>query len=123
MARPAKYKTPEQMQEIIDRYFVDCAENRVAVTLAGLAYALGMTTQALRDYGKKDRFLCTVKDARQYVEATVEALLLSGNHAAGAIFWLKNNAGWKDAQQVNMDHSGTVAIAAQLSEALQRGEP
>ena len=106
--RPPKYRNPEEMQVIIDRYFAECAGNKTPVTMAGLAYALGMTTRALLEYAKKDKFLPTIKEARQFVESSVETLLLSGNHAAGAIFWLKNNAGWKD--KVETEHSGTLTL-------------
>ena len=97
--RPPKYDTHEEMQEIIDAYFVKCdilEDNKPLAfpSMAGLAYELGMTTQALRDYAKKDEFLCTVKEARQRVEMAWEQRLLSPG--SGPIFWLKNNAGWKD---------------------------
>jgi len=93
--RPPMYDTPEQMQEVIDAYFERCKTEKLFPTMSGLAYELRFTTQALRDYEKKDEFLCTVKRAKQFVEMAWEQALLSGK-GSGPIFWLKNNAGWKD---------------------------
>lgn len=117
--RPPKYDTPEQMQEIIDLYFLACRYNQLGEEdellkdlsddqirmvksveelnpiISGLAYVLDMTTQALRDYEKKDEFLCTIKKAKQKVEMNLEQRL-AGNAVTGSIFSLKNNFGWKD---------------------------
>lgn len=106
LGRPPKYKTPEEMQVVIDEYF-DGLDGEIA-TMAGLALELDMTTQALRDYAKKDAFLCTVKKARQRVENAWERHLTKGG--AGPIFWLKNNAGWKDKKE--HDVSGNLNVTA-----------
>lgn len=117
VGRPPKYKTPEEMQVVIDEYFAEC-DNRlkeihtkegdsVAVcipepyTMSGLAYALDMSRQALLEYNKKDQFLVTIKRARARVERDVERRLLEGTvGAAGPIFNLKNNFGWKDKSEI-----------------------
>jgi hypothetical protein len=122
--RPPKFETPELMQEVIDLYFLACrvhkeqaldigpAEARfndltddqlaivndiedVAPIISGLAYTLGMSTEALRNYEHKDEFVATVKRAKQRVEMGLEQRL-AGNAVAGPIFSLKNNFGWKD---------------------------
>lgn len=88
------YETPEEMQEIIEKYFKKCEDKEEHPTMSGMAYALEFTTQALRDYEKKDKFLCTIRRAKQLVEMAWEQKLLTPG--SGPIFWLKNNAGWKD---------------------------
>jgi hypothetical protein len=102
--RPPKYHTPEDMQKDIDAYFEECEDESKHMTISGLAYALDMTTQALRGYEDKDEFLSTVKKAKQFVEMYVEQILMSGNATAGTIFWLKNNAGWKDKTETSNTH-------------------
>ena len=97
--RPPIFDNPEQMQEAIDAYFAECAADEVPITVSGLAYALGMTTESLRYYGEKDAFSATVKRAKQKAELSIEQRLLTGQAAAGAIFNLKNNFGWKDKQE------------------------
>jgi hypothetical protein len=118
--RPPKYNTPEEMQEIIDAYFVKCDtveedKNPTFPSMAGLAYELGFTTQALRDYAKKDEFLCTVKEARQRVEMAWEQRLLAPG--SGPIFWLKNNAGWKDKteQELTGKEGGPIQTASVIN--------
>lgn len=106
--RPKKYTDEEVMQKKIDEYFADCRENEEPLTISGLAYALGMTTECLRTYGQSDQFSVTVKRAKQIVERDVEKRLFGAN-ATGSIFWLKNNAGWKDKQDI--EHSGGVHLS------------
>lgn len=124
--RPPIYETPEQMQQVIDEYFAECnphvveyqhfekmkngqyklkttkkISHQVPYTISGLAYALGMSRQALLDYEKKDEFLVTVKRAKARVERFVEeGMLSSSGVVAGHIFNLKNNFGWRDRQEL-----------------------
>lgn len=122
--RPPKYDNPEDMQRIIDLYFIACRRNRhneanpdkeyifketlspedIEVIdmveesiplVSGLAYILGMSTEAFRNYEQKDDFLATVKRAKQRIEISLETRL-AGNAVTGSIFNLKNNFGWKD---------------------------
>ncbi len=78
LGRPLKYKTPEEMQRAVDVYFateafVDIGDNKMyCPTVSGLAYYLGMSTEALRNYGEKDAFLATVKGAKQRMEFELE---------------------------------------------------
>lgn len=129
--RPPKYKTPDDMQRVIDLYFIACRvhqtedESRLIdfsdedllvindvectfPTISGLSYTLGMTTEAFRNYEEKDEFLATVKRAKQRVEISLEQRL-AGNAVAGAIFSLKNNFGWKDKTEQAL--SGGIGIA------------
>jgi hypothetical protein len=100
--RPPKYATPAEMQAVIDAYFAQCnAENPPLIS--GLAYHLDMTTESLRRYGEDDEFSATVKKAKQRVEMAFERNLNS-NGCTGSIFWLKNNAGWKD--QIQQELTG-----------------
>jgi len=118
MGRPPKYETPEEMQRIITLYYLACRVHKedrlellddlndedllvvndiedIVPTISGLAYTLGMSTEAFRNYEQKDDFLATVKRAKQRVEMSLEQRL-AGNAVTGSIFSLKNNFGWKD---------------------------
>lgn len=137
MGRPPKYKTPEEMQDIIDLYFLACRAHRaddaiilevlgerellivndiedVVPTISGLAYTLGMSTEAFRNYEQKDNFLATVKKAKQRVEMSLEQRL-AGNAVTGSIFSLKNNFGWKD--KTETEHSGSFSISMPTKDA------
>lgn len=130
MARPVKYETPEDMQRIIDLYFLACKVNYLndisllddlcdedlcivdliedsRPTVSGLGLALGMTRQSLINYAEKDGFFDTVKAAKQRIEAALEQNLY-GQAVTGTIFNLKNNFGWKD--KTEQEFSGRVAV-------------
>jgi hypothetical protein len=92
--RPPKFKTPEDMQQAIDEYFAQCDDQNPPL-ISGLAYHLDMATESLRRYGENDEFSAVVKKAKQRVEIAVEKKLHS-SACTGSIFWLKNNAGYKD---------------------------
>lgn len=122
VGRPLKYKTVKELQAAIDEYF-DYCDNRVKqvhskegesygisdpepYTMAGLAFALDLSRQALMEYSHKDEFGDAIKKARQKVEKDVERRLMEGKATTGAIFNLKNNFGWKDKTEV--ENSGEI---------------
>ncbi len=130
VGRPLKYSTPEDLQRVVDLYFLACRAKKdesteifndledkdlliinkiedAVPTVSGLAYTLGMTTEALRNYEQKDEFLATVKRAKQRVEMFLEQRLLE-KWAAGPIFNLKNNFGWKD--KIETEHTGGLTV-------------
>ena len=136
VGRPPKYKTVEELQKLIDRYFRSCwtqkldmfgapifikdskgkkTDKKVVVqsrpyTIVGLAIAIGTTRETLLDYEKKDEFSDTIKRAKQMCHGYAEESLYMGKNPTGAIFNLKNNYGWKDKTEVEDKHSGTVVI-------------
>lgn len=117
VGKPLIFKTVEELQAAVDQYFDEC-DNRmkeihtkegeaVAITvpepytMSGLAYALGISRQTLIDYENRDEYVDTIKRARARVERDVERRLLEGTSgAAGPIFNLKNNFGWKDKKEL-----------------------
>ncbi|NTU49504.1 MAG: hypothetical protein HGA87_01175 [Desulfobulbaceae bacterium] len=102
--RPPIFTSAEDMQNAIDSYITECNENNRPYTVMGLALSIGMCRDSLCEYAKKGEFSDTVKRAKAFVQMSVEERLMSGTNATGSIFWLKNNAGWKDMQA--LEHSG-----------------
>lgn len=117
--RPPLYKTPEEMQVIIDEYFQWCDDRAVKIwddakkseimisspapyTMSGLARRLGMSRQTLIDYKNKDEFVDAIKKARDRVEEDIE-IRMNEKHTftPGLIFNAKNNFGWKDKTEVD----------------------
>lgn len=91
VGRPAKYQSVDEMEPLIEQYFQQCD----VPSLSGLALALGFAyRKSLNDYVKKPEFSYALKRAKTRVEAYWESRLYYPN-PRGAIFWLKNNAGWK----------------------------
>lgn len=100
---PVKWETPELMQEAINAYYADCELKERPLTVTGLAYALDLTRKGLIDYANKnDEFGNTIKRAKLLVEKFNEERLYGTGQVTGTIFNLKNNFGWKDAQDVNV---------------------
>lgn len=116
MGRPPLYTNAEELENNISEYF-DWCDNRIQqvydkksgevievinpapYTMSGLAYFLHMDRDSLLNYSKKKDFFGTIKAARDRVAQDVENRLMEGGNAAGAIFNLKNNFGWKDVSQ------------------------
>jgi len=114
MGRPPLYESAEDMQELIDEYFVSVTFEHKETgqvicrpTMSGLAIALGMCRKSLCNYAEKDDFLHTIKAARSKVEQALEQHLYS-NSVAGVIFNLKNNFEWKDKSEV--DNTTTLTV-------------
>lgn len=129
VGRPPKYKTKEEIQEKIDKYFQEC-EGKVLKnddntpfmdkfgnpviygakppTITGLALALGFTSrQALLNYQAKKEFVDTITRAKARVEQYAEERLFDKDGANGAKFSLANNfKGWDNKQEVKV--SGTL---------------
>ena len=112
--RPPLYETPEQMQDIIESYFVsvtyihpDTGQEITRPTMAGLARHLGMDRRSLVNYANKNDFFPTIKEARARVEEALENRLFDPS-PTGVIFNLKNNFGWKDVQDRNISGDLTV---------------
>jgi len=113
--RPAKFDTPEKMQEAIDNYFRKCPDKRNVTTLTGtttlpcptitgLVMHLGFCDrQSFYAYEKKEKFSYTIKKARTKIEQVYETLLRQ-SACTGAIFALKN-LGWKDTKEPLVDNS------------------
>lgn len=128
IGRPPKYSTPEEMQAAIDAYFnegawVQVGDNReFRPTISGLAYALDMSTEALRNYEEKDNFLATVKKAKLRVEMALEERLY-GNSVTGLIFNLKNNFGWKDKTEQELTGKDGGPIKSEVQWVIQPVKP
>ena len=123
VGRPLKYKTVEELQAAIDEYF-DYCDNRLKqvhtkegesygisnpepYTMAGLAYALGMSRQTLIDYKNKDKYLDAIKRGRERVEFDVERRMNDKEtFTPGLIFNAKNNFGWKDKTEQDVTTNG-----------------
>lgn len=115
MARPKLYTSVEDMQKIIDEYFMICDEKEKPYTMSGLAYALDMDRKSLLNYSKDEKFFPTIKKAREKVEQQLEENALMGKaNATFTIFNLKNNYGWVDKQEIENKSQGKVTIINSL---------
>ena len=100
IGRPLKYKTNEELQKAIDDYFKMCDEKEKPYTITGLGLAIGLDRKKMLEYGEREKFSNTIKLAKERVHAYAEEHLYKSGIAAGVIFNLKNNFGWKDKSEV-----------------------
>lgn len=134
--RPPKYKTKEEIQEKIDKYFESCYKPvRVLIkdsskyitltdengniikeqyrpfTVTGLADALDMTRQSLLNYSEKDEFFDTIMRAKRKCELYAEERLFDKDGANGAKFSLANNfESWKDKKDVDANVNTEIKV-------------
>jgi len=95
--RPLKFKTPEDLEEMVDGYFTNCDLEKKPYTITGLALWLDTSRETLLDYQERPEFSDTIKRAKGKCENWVEeGALMNKINATAAIFNLKNNYGWKD---------------------------
>lgn len=126
VGRPPKYKSVEEIQEKIAKYFNECVgtpltdddgkpvRNKLGYpimigerppTITGLALALGFTSrQALLNYQAKKEFVDTITRAKSRVEQYTEERLFDKDGTSGAQFSLRNNfKGWNELEEKKME--------------------
>ena len=134
--RPPKYKTKEEMQEKIDKYFESCFkpvrvlikdtnkyttltdENGKVIkeqyrpfTVTGLADALDMSRETLLRYGENEEFSDTIMRAKRKCELYAEERLFDKEGNKGAIFSLSNNfAEWKNKQDIDANVNTEIKV-------------
>ena len=108
VGRPMKFKTVKELKDKCDAFFAQREAEGKPYTITGLALALGTTRETLCDYGEKDDYSDTIKEAKAKCQDYAEQRLYMGGPAAGPIFALKN-FGWSDKQEI--DHTGKVSLS------------
>lgn len=117
VGRPKKFKSAEELQKAIDKYFAECELVGDPYTVSGLAYALDTNRQTLVNYGEDEEFFDTIKRAKAKIEAFNEKMLYSKDvPTAGVIFNLKNNYDWKEKQEIEADVKNDVTINIELAD-------
>jgi len=118
-----RYKTPEQMDKVVDDYVATCQINDEPLTLTGLALHLGFASrEALNYYTKFPEFVDSVKRARTLVEHQYEKNLSNrGTSPVGSIFALKN-FGWKDKYEVDPSDDFVDALFELVDKNKNKGE-
>lgn len=99
-----RYKTPEELENNVAMYILNCKKNKKPLTLSGLALFLGLSTQTLRNYEKDYKgteYAEIIKQAKQAIEAFTEESLFDNRTCSGAKFSLQNNFGWAERQNTS----------------------
>lgn len=108
------YRHVDTLTADIDAYISSCDQAARLPTITGLAVWLGVDEVTLRDWESArirtrdghelehyHKRASVLKSARAAIIDRWQARLAGGGQGAGAIFWLKNVAGWKDEVQIS----------------------
>lgn len=93
-----KWKTVDEVQPLIDKYFQETPKEEWTIT--GLALALDTSRNTLCEYEWNDEFSNAIKKAKQMVEHSYE-IDLKKSGRTGTIFALKN-FDWKDKTETEL---------------------
>lgn len=102
--RPLAYETAEDIIEKGFEFFEWCQWSRKGkITSAGLRMYLGISRKTYHNYSKRPDFLHAITYLEDTLEDFNELKLGWAGSTQGAIFWLKNKAGWKDETDQNIN--------------------
>jgi hypothetical protein len=122
MVRPVKY-TVEELEKKVNKYFASKAaeakkgkKKLIYTGILDLCRFLDITWDTWENYRNRPVYSDITKRAETKIRANwIEQLFFPGRNAAGAMFWLKNNAGWADKQEIQ--HTRQIEVhAAQLDQ-------
>jgi hypothetical protein len=107
--RPRLFKSPEELEAAIIKYFNGCIKKKKNPGICALALALGFETkQSIYDCEKIPEFSYLIKRARLCVESSYESRLNTIS-PTGAIFALKN-MGWHDKSETLHTFPETIKV-------------
>lgn len=116
IGRPKIYETPEQMEEVLNKYFLERENECKPLTIESMCVALGMDRSTLLTYGRDEshkEFHNTIKRAKDIVLSDLwdRAIMNEGNVTA-CIFNFKNNYNYADKteQEVTSNNITTVVL-------------
>jgi hypothetical protein len=116
VGRPRKYTDLNLFQKKIDEYFEECDKKKEPYLIYGLVMHLGMSREQILKYeDERSGFTEAIKRARERIQRQIEQMMVergTGN-VAGLIFWLKNNAGWRDI--MGLEHTGADGAPLEMS--------
>jgi hypothetical protein len=108
--RPYKVESPEALATKALEYFQWSDQyDKGKYTFAGLRLFIGFSRENWREYRKYSEFVDTMNQIEGILEDFFEKKLQWAGSTQGAIFWLKNKAGWKDESTVNENVTNVTA--------------
>lgn len=106
--QPRKIKSVDEMEKLIDRYFLDICNKENRPTVEGLAIHLGfLSRQSLLNYeGYGKEYKNSLKRAKLYIESQIVQGAMTGKlNSHFCTFSLKNNFGWKEKTELEVGNA------------------
>jgi len=117
MGRPKAFKTVKELDGLIVKFWEYVKVNKVPATIARLAVFLKVDRETIVNYSKDQEFFGTIKEVKEMILASKEERLNSETgQKVGIIFDLKNNHGFKDKQEVDMNVKGNISLGDMMKE-------
>lgn len=109
VGQPKKAKSPELLSLKALEFFEWCEGTKNKITFAGLRLWVDFSRENWREYKQYPEYVDVMNHIEQLLEAEWEGKLGWAGSTQGAIFWLKNKAGWKDESDVNQNVTNITA--------------
>lgn len=104
VGRPLKFKSADELQKKIDGYFEWADANNKPYTITGMAVYLDCDREQISANEARPEFAYAIKKAKDRIQAENEEKTMTGKYnTAFMIFSFKNNYGWSDRQDVNVN--------------------
>lgn len=105
-----KFKTRDDLSEIIEAYKKDCEIKEKPPTLAGLAYHAGLNRRSLYNYSLDDEFSDLIDDFKAYVVMILEDLALTQRGNVGGVIFILKNYGYSDKTTMIIDQAPFIEV-------------
>ena len=116
VGQPKIFPTPEGLAEKALEYFDWCLETKNKITFAGLRVYIDFSRTDWHNYKNNySEYLNTINTIENLLEAEWEGKLGWAGSTQGAIFCLKNKAGWKDEITQNQNQTVTTVQPSIIS--------
>jgi|SRR6056297_3067378 len=108
--RPKAFKSKEELQKKIDKYYEYCEEKDKPSTFAGAAYFLEVDRQTLYNYKEKEEYFDTIKKLRDRIKLAMEERLADTSPNKTGMIFLAKNYGYTDKQEIDHTINAEVII-------------
>jgi hypothetical protein len=126
-----KIKDYETFEKFVDDYFEEAQEwndkthkwtQKYHPSMTGLALHCGLSYKGfwVEQPKRGEDFKSLVSESKARIEEHNIQQLYRKNQVTGVIFNLKNNFGWKDKQEIEHDHKGTISLSSVLKQVEQK---
>lgn len=119
--RPPKFSSPDELQKLFDEWQASFTpDNDEIPDVEGLCVFLDTSRQTLFEYESRDGFTDAIKRIKDWILFKKKQLAMKGKiPPAIYIFDAKNNAGYVDKTEQDVNHSGVNVSDKQLDQIIK----
>ena len=110
----------EKLERKVEDYFNSCKKKHVPPSMTGLALHLKCTRKNIVDYKHTDEYGAILEQAKLRCENVLEERMINGTPPTGIIFILKNNYGWHDKIESDVNLTGNISLSKLFQQAEEK---